>query len=90
MKLKFEVFDCLCEMSVFEINDIDADKNDFGTQQDESRETAEQYGCGNMRFSRRPSTPEVLSKYGITENEYDEVCDKLEAGLSFGCCGWCV
>jgi hypothetical protein len=43
-----------------------------------------------MQFTGNPSTTEILLKYKITEEEYQEVVSKLEDGLSFGCCGWCV
>jgi hypothetical protein len=90
MQIEFKVYGALCEMETFIINGVDADKDDFGTKQDESPETAEDYACGDMRFTRKPSTPAVLSKYGITEKEHADICEKLEDGLSFGCCGWCV
>jgi hypothetical protein len=90
MQIKFKVYGALCAMKTFNINGVDADKDDFGSQQDESPETAEDYACGDMRFTRKPSTPAVLSKYGITEEEYAGVCEKLEDELSFGCCDWCV
>jgi len=90
MQIEFKVYRSLCEMKTFIINGVRADYGDFGSKQDESPETAEDYACGDMRFTRKPSTPDVLSKYGITEKEYADVCEKLEDGLSFGCCGWCV
>ena len=89
MQIEFKVFGALCEMETFRINGVDADKGDFGTKCDESPETAEDYSCGDMRFRRKASSPEVLAKYAITHKEYDEVCDKLDDGLSFGRCGWC-
>ena len=46
--------------------------------------------CGNMQFTGNQSTTEILSKYKITEEEYQEVVSKLEDGLSFGGCGWCI
>jgi len=76
-------------MSAFVINGINANSSDFGGQGDMSPETAEEYCCGDMQFTRNPSTPDVLAKYGITEDEYAEICEKLEGGLSFGRCGWC-
>jgi hypothetical protein len=90
MKLELEFYDSLCSTDVFRINGVPADHRDFGDSYDRSPETAEEYGCGNMCFERQPSTPELLAQYEITEAEYSEICDKLEAGLSFGSCGWCV
>jgi hypothetical protein len=90
MDLKFKVYGYLCAMELFEINGIAANEGDFGSAGDESPETAEDFACGNHVYRRTNWTEEVLVKYGITPDEYSEICDKLEDGLSFGCCGWCV
>lgn len=90
MELKFTVFDCMCSMKLFEINNIRADEDDFGEKYDRDSENAEDYACGDMRFTGKPATSEVLTRYQITVDEYAEVVKKLEDGLSFGCCGWCV
>lgn len=89
MKLKLEIYGSLCSTSSFEVNDVTADDADFGEQGDMDEEGAEDYCCGDMQFERKNSTGEVLEKYKITEAEYSEICEKLEEGLSFGCCGWC-
>jgi hypothetical protein len=89
MQLEFEVYGALCAMSTFVINEIYADTRDFGGRGDMSPETAEEYSCGDMQFTRNPSTPAVLAKYRITEDEYAEICEKLEGGLSFGHCCLC-
>jgi hypothetical protein len=90
MNLKLEFCRYLCAVEKFEVNGISADKDDFGEKYDRDPHAAEPYGCGDMRFTRIDSTPEVLAKYGITETEYEEVCGELENGLSFGHCGWCT
>lgn len=90
MEMKFKVYGCLCAMELFEVNGVRADSDDFGDQEDEDCENAEDYACGDMRFRRKGSTPKILAKYSITEIEYAEVASKLEDGLSFGSCGWCV
>lgn len=90
MELKLKIFNALCATEVFTINGKDADSNDFGEQYDEAIEDAEDYCCGNMVFARKKDSEEVLKKYNITKDEYDTICDKLEDGLSFGCCGWCA
>jgi hypothetical protein len=87
MELKLEIFGALCSTSEFEINGIAADSDDFGDQDDHDQENAEDYACGDMRFERKASTADVLDKYKITEDEYQEIAEKLEDGLSFG---WCV
>ena len=89
MELKLNVSGCFCAADEFIINGIDADSDDFGEQGDESSYTAEEYCCGDMKFTRNDSTPEVLAKYKINQEEYDAICDKLTEGLSFGACGLC-
>jgi len=90
MKLELEVYDCLCELSTFVINDVDADNRDFGEKYDHGSEYAEDYACGNMQFDPKNATQTILDKYKITLTEYNEICSKLETVLGFGSCGWCV
>ena len=90
MKLELEFGTALCYCPIFEINGHDAEEDDFGEKCDQSPETAEDYGCGDMQFTRIEPTAEVLKKYEITEAEYSEICTQLEKGLSFGHCGWCI
>jgi len=54
-----------------------------------SDENLEAGGCGRHVFIVVPATPEVLTKYAITEAEYAEVAAKLTAGLTFGVCNAC-
>ena len=88
--MRLKVATSLCSTDSFSINGVSANSSDFGDGYDHDEENAEDYGCGDMRFDRKPSTDEVLKKYHITESEYSEVCDVLEEKLSFGECGWCV
>lgn len=88
MNIKLEVYDALCETAVFEINGIKADYGDFGDKYDTDPENAYEYCCGNMQFIPQPATQEILDKYKITLEEYNEICKMLDA-LSFGECGWC-
>ena len=90
MKLELEIFGALCSTRTFKINDTRADSSDFGDQSDTARDEAEDHACGNMQFEPKDATPEVLEKYGITAAEYLIIAGQLEAGLSFGSCGWCV
>ena len=90
MDLKLDVYDALCSCAEFKINGIHADYEDFGDKYDDDRENAQEYGCGNMHFHPKRSTPEILDKYKITVDEYNQIADELEDKLSFGCCGWCV
>lgn len=90
MDYKIEAYKVLCELSIFEINGISADYDDFGDKYDADRENAEEYGCGNMKFFPKPVTNEVLNKYNISIDEYNKITLELEDKLSFGACGWCV
>lgn len=82
-------YHALCSTSKFVINGKDASSSDFGWQGDVNPENAEDYCCGNMRFTSKKATRKILRKYSIDKKEYDEICEKLEDGLSFGSCGWC-
>lgn len=82
-------YKALCSTSKFVINGIDAKYSDFGWKGDVNPENAEDYCCANMRFIPKQETKEILRKYSINKKEYDEICKKLEKGLSFGSCGWC-
>ena len=90
MKLELKGYGALCSTEVFVINDVPADSSDFGEQYDRNTEDAEDYGCGDMTFTRIPATSEVLAKYNINDAEYELVAGQLETVLSFGRCGWCV
>ena len=89
MTIKMKVGDCYCYLKEFVVNGIEADEEDFGRHYDHDTDGAEDYCCGNMQFDPNPCSDEVLQKYGITEDEYHEVCDLLYDKLSWGCCGWC-
>ena len=90
MKLELTFFNSLCECEVFRINGKNAKHEDFGEHFDRSPDTADEYGCGDMRFTPNPPADEVLEKYNITVDEYEEIATELEDKLSFGCCGWCI
>lgn len=89
MKLELEFFNSYCSTSLFTINGIRADYYDFGDKQDVGTVESEDYGCEDMQFIGSPCTHKVLDKYGINETEYFMIARQLEAGLSFGSCGWC-
>ena len=71
-----------CSTSKFVINGNDANPDDFGWQGDVNPENAEDYCCANMKFIPKRETKEILRKYSIDKKEYDEICKKLEEGLS--------
>ena len=88
MKLKLEVYKCLCELEEFEINGIEANYEDFGDKYDTQPSLADDYCCGNMQFVPKLATQEILDKYKINVDEYNQICEELNC-LSFGSCGWC-
>ena len=88
MEKFFDFGDAFCYVHG-SINKVELEYNDFGEKYDHNPEEAPEYGCGNMKFDSRASTPEVLEKYHITEEEYEQICSELAEGLSFGYCGWC-
>lgn len=90
LTLALEFGSAFCYTPTFEVNGVEAEWEDFGEKYDRSPETAEDYGCGDMQFTMSPPTKEVLDKYQIDEEQYEEIARKLEDGLSFGNCGWCV
>jgi hypothetical protein len=91
MKLELEFYNVICDTKTFKINDIYADTEDFGEKYDRCINSSENYGCGNMQFTRWFNIQKgVLKKYRITEYEYNKICNKLESGLSFGNCGYCI
>ena len=90
MNLDIKIYGSLCSTQIFQINGINAQSSDFGDQGDEGQEYAEDYACGDMRFTGIPATEEVLKKYKINLDEYSTIVSELEDGLSFGSCGWCV
>jgi hypothetical protein len=90
MKYKAKVYSCLCSLKVFEINDIPADEYDFVYKYDHSRGTAEGYSCGNMQTDVKPFSADVLSKYGITVDEYAAIAEDIAEKLSFGRCSLCA
>jgi hypothetical protein len=81
-----------CELETFTINGKDAYKDDFGysTNSGDGLNILE-YGCGNMKFISYDTPIEgLLEEYEITMNEYNKICEMLEAKLYVGECGWCV
>lgn len=92
----FQACACLCAAEIFTVKGNDASDSDFGYKFDDAPDEADAYGCGNKvfrRFSRlydMDKRTACCKKYGITDSEYDEICDVLEKELSFGRCGWCI
>ncbi len=93
--LHLTVSEWLCATKVFTIKGKVADKDDFGDQDDildyiEDEECdSEPGGCHCMTFTAKEPTKDVLDKYEITVEEYNEIASHLESALSFGYCGLC-
>ena len=87
--MELEFGRALCYTPKFVINGVKADADDFGEQYDRDEDGADDYCCGDMQFTRVDPRPDVLEKYAINEAEYAFIASQLEAGLSFGNCGWC-
>lgn len=76
-----------CATEVFNVKGTDADVSDFGTSKSEGDGN---YGCLYHEFIPYEVPKEgVLERYGITLEEYKEICDALECELYVGQCGWC-
>lgn len=84
-----KVFGHFCSLEEFSIKGKESDEDDFGVGYDADESSAPDGCCGNRVFKRKPATDGVLSKYGITTSEYNQIADVLEEELSFGSCSWC-
>lgn len=74
MELVIKPFHALpCCLEIFTINKKSAEQDDFGDMYDHYIESAEPYACADMYFESKSPTKEVLDKYNITEEEYQEV-----------------
>lgn len=86
--------DFCCSPTVFTIGGINADTEDFGHSGDDRSEVASEdipeYGCANMTFTVKDSTPEVLAKYNITQSEYESIGEDLSYKLHVGRCERCA
>lgn len=81
-----------CQPGEFVITEREADTKDFGslTSSYDGESAPRDGGCGAREWESKPCTPEVLAKYGITEEQYQEICDALSDKLSHGSCGNCI
>jgi hypothetical protein len=90
MELEYKAHNDSCFKNVFRINGKEADNDDFGDLIDIAPDDEEcEYGCGNMQFIPKESTTKVLYMYGINQEDYNHICDKLKDTLSLGSCGMC-
>lgn len=87
-----------CEAQEFSIGKVAADKSDFGYNSDvgsfdyEYGEwDDENWACADNQFVPHETVDqEVLQKYGISEQEYRQIQDRLASEFCVGGCGWCV
>jgi hypothetical protein len=86
-----------CELDEYYLNDVKLRQSDFGTSNDVGGDCDDEdimdYGCVNRVFEPYEDEEhknEAMAKYGITEDEYYDIQDKLESVLYVGECGWCV
>lgn len=77
-----------CELEIFKINGIDADQEDFGEGSSNLGDVFSN-SCSHKFIPYKRPTEAVLRKYGITESEYAEICDRLEEELYVSGCGLC-
>lgn len=79
-----------CELEVFTINGINADRDDFGFLDGYCGEY-EDYSCSNRVFVIDESKKEeTMLKYHLTEVEYDMVCSELKNECYIDKCGYCI
>lgn len=89
MNKELKIYSALCSTEKFVINGVVADSDDFGDQGDAAQDQAEEYCCGDMTFTPKLPTEDVLKKYSISIKEYADIANELRERLSFGSCGWC-
>lgn len=81
---------CCLDFAVSNINGKYIDMDDFVRKYDHSPETAEPYGCGNMKADVKQVTQKVLDKYEISKGDYYIIAHEISEAVSFGRCGWCI
>ena len=90
-------FSMPCNPAWFRIKGKDPFLTDFGNwvhgNKDECPdENIKNWGCYQRTFKTYPveKSAEALKTYNLSEEEYTEVCRKLEEVFNVGTCGWCV
>lgn len=85
LRLEVETYETMpCELQTFRINGIDAELEDFGMV---VKEEFDGYECIDIRFEETNQPP--LGKYGLTYEDYDEICQVLSSTFKIGRCDWC-
>ena len=79
-----------CELEVFTINGINADRDDFGYLDGYCGEY-EDYSCSRRIFIIEEDKKEkAMLKYHLTEAEYEIICSKLKNECYIDECGYCI
>ena len=79
-----------CELEVFTINGINADRDDFGYLDGYCGEY-EDYSClGRIFIIEEDKKEEAMLKYHLTETEYDIICSKLKNECYIDECCYCI
>lgn len=89
-KVELEAYGSLCSLQTFTINGIEAEEEEFVEKYDHCPDEAEDYGCGDMRAEIIEASENVLERYKISIEDYNEIAEKVSELVSFGSCGWCV
>ena len=87
MKIEIAYSNRDCHGIILTLDGKTADFSDFGYLE-EVGETPD-YGCAERHYHGKFSTPEVLAKYGISEDEYATIVDHLRGEVFFGSCDEC-
>lgn len=79
--------DCLpCAVDKFRINGIRANEEDFG---EVNLENVGRYTCRISGFTPGKVKQKILDKYGITIDEFYEICSKLDEVFEYRTCSYC-
>lgn len=88
MNVKIEISDTFpCWHNVFAINGVDAKAFDFGDSKTFGEEC--NWECCNDFIPYEVPQENILEKYQINKDEYDEICEMLKEKLCVRNCGWC-
>ncbi len=95
MKMIIEPYDALpCCTKVFIINNIECDKDWFGSQEsDDCPDDCEGYDCHDSHFepyTLKKIKNNIKNKIELNDEEIEEVVNKLVEIFRVGDCGWCV
>jgi hypothetical protein len=77
-----------CGLSHFTINGTNSDISDFGHVVCSKHGC--DWGCSDLTFEPKPSTPKVLEENSITQPEYLEICALFQEYMMKDICNDCV